>query len=278
MFRVKIAKHRIAIRVCLCLVFGYAVVVAAVFALQDRLIFMSQPIDTESAQRIAELFHGERISVEVENGVTVRGWFLPSEIAGRRPVVIFFGGNAMDLADLPPRFADIRAAGVSVALIDYRGYGLSDGAPSMRGFLSDAISVHDAIAARSDVDSDKVYLWGISIGAGVAAHVASVRSVAGVVMTSSFTSLADVADRAYPWLPVRPMLRHRLDPLSLAPIITEPALFFHGEFDEIQPSEEARRTADAWAGEVTFTVLPERDHNTVLGDPLMWDRIGSFVR
>src|SRR5262245_62679558 len=89
----------------------------------------------------------------------------------------------------------------SLALVNYRGYGESDGNPSETTLFGDALAVFDALASRPEIDRARIVLVGRSLGSGVATYVASERPVAAVVLISPYDSMTAIARRHYPWLP-----------------------------------------------------------------------------
>ena len=128
------------------------------------------------------------------------------------PTVIYFGGNAEEVSWT---LAERRwPRDVTLVAVNYRGYGRSGGAPGEPELKADALAIHDAVAARTDVDPRRIVVFGRSLGTAVAVHVAAARPVAGVVLASPFASLVAIGKvHGYPWLPVgfaaAPPLRRR---------------------------------------------------------------------
>ena len=167
---------------------------ATMYLAQDSLLFLPQPLI--GPPRVARPV--EPLAFEREEGVKVRGWFVTTAEA-RAPLAIFYGGNAEELSW---QMTEPWPADWSLALVNYRGYGESDGKPSEAALFGDALAVFDALARRPDVDASRIVLVGRSLGSGVAAYVAAERPVAAVVLISPYDSMTAVARRHYPWLPV----------------------------------------------------------------------------
>ncbi|HJL05060.1 MAG TPA: alpha/beta hydrolase [Polyangiaceae bacterium LLY-WYZ-15_(1-7)] len=176
-----------------------------------------------------------------------------------RPALIYFGGNAETLHPDREPFPSLRAAGVHVALVAYRGYGRSGGAPSGPALLEDALLTYDAVAALPQVDADAIAVWGRSLGSGVATHVGAHRPVRALVLVSPYTRLSDAAADHYPWLPVRLLFRHEIDSAANAQAIDRPALLFHGTEDRVVPFAQGASLADAWPS-ARLIVLEGRGH------------------
>jgi len=246
--------------------------------MQEKIIFFPRKITEERWKQVADEIEGEMMTVATADGLKLHGWFLPGTGDAPRSTLLFFGGNVMRLDRFAYALNSLRQEGVNIVLIDYRGYGLSEGSPSTDAMRIDSEHIYDAATNHSDVDPDRIYLWGISIGTGVATHLASVRDVSGVILYAPFTSMVDVAREVYPYLPVRLLLRHNLDNIALAPSILAPALIVHGDADDIQGHSHAHKLAAAWGGEHELVIIKDRGHNDLLEDEESGRKVLEFVR
>jgi pimeloyl-ACP methyl ester carboxylesterase len=244
---------------------------ATMFAFQDRLIFFPQPILGPAPAARPGL---EAVDLPVAEGVHVRGWLVRTAPAPA-PLVIYFGGNAEEVSWLIE--AAPRLGGWSLLLVNYRGYGRSDGSPGQAALFADALALHDWARARADVAPGRVVAMGRSLGSGVAVHLAAERPLAGVILVTPFDSLIAVGQRHYPWLPVRWLLRHPFDSLARAPAIRTPMLCLAAGRDRVIPLEHAARLRDAWAGPHRWVELPAADHDSISGEPAYWAAIAGFL-
>ena len=192
---------------------GIVVVVPLlVYFAQDSLIFYRQPIGDVRRAEIARRFPAvKEIFLDTADGTRLHAWHLP----GKGPAVLYFGGNAEEVSWMLDEVAATPSG--SWFLMDYRGYGASDGAPSERALVADAKLLYDHAVKLPGIDAKRVYAFGRSLGSGVAVALASERPLAGLVLAAPFDSLAAVAKRYYWYLPVDLMLRHRFDSIALAP-------------------------------------------------------------
>ena len=158
-------------------------------------------------------------------------------------------------------------------LVDYRGYGASEGSPSEQALIADALLWYD----RFSQESKRIYVMGRSLGSGVAVRLAAERRVDAVMLVTPFDSMVEVGKRHYPFLPVSLLLKHRFDSASLAPKITAPLLCLVATRDSIIPSEHAKLLYDAWAGPKRWVALEEAGHNTVDAHPNYWRSINAFL-
>jgi pimeloyl-ACP methyl ester carboxylesterase len=138
--------------------------------------------------------------------------------------------------------------------------------------------VFDEMIRRKGLAPRDVVLLGRSLGSGVAVHVASQRQVRGVILVTPFDSIAGVARRHYPFLPVRLLLRHRFDSLALAPDISVPALFLVSGQDRLIPPGLSHRLAEAWGGPVRMVIVEQTGHNDIQIDDRYWQAVSAFVQ
>jgi hypothetical protein len=243
---------------------------AAAWLAQDSLIFFPQPMGSTAHLP----GHAAPITVDAADGTRLRGWIVTGT-ANPAPTVIYFGGNAEEvswtLADphWPREW--------SIVALNYRGYGNSDGKPGERELTADALTIYDAVAARSAVDRARIVAFGRSLGTALAAHVAAERPVAGVVLVSPFDSLAAIGSHHYPWLPVSLLLRHRFDALADAHRSTAPMLAIVADADTIIPVARSRTLYEAWVGPKSWQVVPRADHNTLGATADFWEGITRFL-
>lgn len=181
-----------------------------------------------------------------------------------RPVLLHFhgnGGNAEDRLDLGGHF---RNAGYAIVLAEYRGYGGNPGQPGEAAFAADATALMGW--TRDRFAGAPLVLWGESLGTGIVTRLAEGRSdIAAVVLESPFTSVAELAAGAYPWLPTDRLLRHRFENLARMPRIAAPVLVVASAEDRLTPAGQARRVAGA-APDARLVLLPGAAHPAVLND------------
>jgi hypothetical protein len=238
------------------------------YLVQDKLIFFRQPVHEAQRDSIAQRFPAVK-SVFIQTDVRLHAWHVKGS-----PLVLYFGGNAEEVSWMIAESAR-RAPGVGWLLVDYRGYGSSEGEPSESALTSDALAWHDY--ATRELKAKDVFLFGRSLGSGVAVHLAAERPVAGVILVAPFDSLVEVGKHHYPYLPVDWMLKHRFDSVARAPGIDVPLLCLAAEDDEIIPVERSRRLYAAWGGPKQWVELQGAGHNSTDSAPAFWENIWKFL-
>jgi alpha-beta hydrolase superfamily lysophospholipase len=256
--------------------FGVFVVLFLLYMFQEKLIFFPQKISEEEAEKIVKRFPNvESISIRTTDNITLRGWLVKTSNLQKSPLIIYFGGNAEEVSYLIHEAE--KFDGWSLALINYRGYGLSEGKPGEKILYSDAISLYDCFVTREDIDSKRIIVMGRSLGTGVAVYLAQMRQVAAVILVSPYDSLVSLAKGIFPFLPVRLILNHRFDSLSRAPSIRVPLLAIVAEGDTIIPALHSEKLVEKWGGEHSLKVIKGEDHNTIHEDAIYWKTIQEFL-
>jgi pimeloyl-ACP methyl ester carboxylesterase len=239
------------------------------YLVQDKLVFMPQPVSAERRAQIRNAVpSAEEIFLDAQDGTKLHAWHVRGE-----PLVLYFGGNAEEVSWMlaeGPR----RVPGAGWLLVDYRGYGASAGAPSEKALSADGLLWYDHVSRLSQ----RIFVFGRSLGTGVAVHVAAARPVAGVVAIAPYDNLPAVGQHHYPVLPVGLLLRHRFDSAALAPQVKAPLLCLVAERDEVIPRPRSRALYEAWGGEKRWVELQGAGHNSTDSAPAFWDHIRDFVQ
>lgn len=220
-------------------------------------------------------------SFEAADGVRLHGWMCtPSHAEGITGdmVLLWFHGNAGNLshrADLLIRLAQIPAR---VFIIDYRGYGRSEGKPSEKGLYLDGRAGWRYLVEERGVSPDRIVIFGKSLGGAVAVDLATEVKPAGLIVQSSFTSIPDMAARHFAFVP-KALIRTRMDSLSKIVDVRAPKLFIHSTADEIAPFELGRRLYEAAPEPKRFHTVEGAGHNDtwIVGGQGYFAAIRSFV-
>ncbi len=196
--------------------------------------------------------------ITTEDGVQLHAWWLPAKDADT--VLVFFHGNAGNISHRLDNLRHLNAWGISVLIFDYRGYGKSQGSISEQGLYADSRAAFEAGLARAQAGGSQLALFGRSLGGVAAVSVADRPEVAGVILESTFTNLADMAKVHFP-LPGVGRLKNRFDSLGRMSRVRAPKLFIHGDRDNIVPMELGRRLFTAASEPKTWLLLPGAGHN-----------------
>jgi cephalosporin-C deacetylase-like acetyl esterase len=258
----------------LALFVGYIAVTGLVWLSQERLIF--HPRSAAAVVTAPTGWRLEEVAFRATDGTRLAGVLLLPPLTPLQPLVIYFAGNAEEATEGASGARDdygVRA----VLLMNYRGYGKSEGRPSERALVADALQVFDWAAKHPEIDPARIAVHGRSLGSGIAVPVAAARPVKCVVLTSPFGSALDVAREMYPWLPVKLLLRHSFDSVYLAPAVKARALILVGQDDNIIPPHHSQRLAKAWGGPVDRAEFNGVGHNDLQIHPEYGMAVRAFL-
>ncbi|MBF0194831.1 MAG: alpha/beta fold hydrolase [Magnetococcales bacterium] len=166
-------------------------------------------------------------------GHTLTNWWIPGR--DENPVVLFFHGNASNISEAYDHVKLFHSLGMGVFLLEYRGYGLSEGHPSEEGTQADAEAAWQFLRDKKNIPVSRIIFYGHSLGGGVATGLAVKHPPAKLVIEGTFTSVPDVAAEIYPYLPVRMMAHIKYPNLKNIKQIKVPVLIIHSIDDDIIP-------------------------------------------
>lgn len=231
------------IRLLVIAVTTYVAMCVLMACVKDELIFPSRGV-TE-AQKLTPPADATVWWNETAPGVRTEAWFFVGKgrsAASPGPAVIYFHGNGEIIDYHKDTAAMFNALGISVLLVEYRGYGRSSGPVSISGNCVDAPVWFDRLVARPEVKKDQVFAYGFSLGAAFATQLATHRPLAGLVLESPFSSLPSMARQRNIYLYLS---TERLDTgaalATLAPKF--PILITHQKLDYAIPVAEGRKLA-----------------------------------
>ena len=229
------------------------VLVMVVWGMQRRLLYHPGGAPPPVAQVLAG---AQEVTLETADGLRLAAWWLP---AGPTAVAVL-PGNAGNRADRAPTARALHDLGLSVLLVDYRGYGGNPGAPSEDGLTADGRAALQWLRTRDAVHD--VVLFGESLGAGVAVAVAAEQPpdapVDALVLRSPFTSVVDVA-RAHIGPVPQVLVRDRFPSEQRVAELDAPVLVLAGERDEVVPFALSQRLAQA--ADARLVTLDATGHN-----------------
>lgn len=217
----------------LMLVAGYGLLVGILYLLQDRMLYL--PNVAGRALTVTPADAGmdfEDVRIAAADGVRLHGWFIKGSSTR---VLLFFHGNAGNISHRLASIGQFLGLGLSVMIIDYRGYGQSEGKTTEAGIYRDAEAAWAYLTQERGVRPQDIVVFGRSVGASVAAKLASEHDPSGLILESSFTSVPDIAAELYRWLPARWLSRLSHATREYVRDVRCPVLVVHSRDDEIIP-------------------------------------------
>lgn len=223
-------NHKMVLYILIGALAIYITLIILGYFFQERLIFQT----TRELYRDPSHYQWpfEEILLPVGEHVT-HGWFLP--LTNARGVVLFSHGNAGNIADRLESIGLLRSFGFSVLAYDYGGYGKSTGKPSEQRCYTDIEAMWRYLTEALGISPDKIVLFGRSLGGGATAHLAARVKPAAVVLESTFISMPEAAQAAFPWFPARWIVHHYFPNAENVKMISAPLMIVHSRQDDIIP-------------------------------------------
>lgn len=264
------------------IVVTYIILFAFVYFFQDAVanktssFFQPKTISVDAAQALLDP-NVAAIDMTTPEGIRLRGWMVRNSTEAKMPLVIYFGGSGSEVSEMIPFAKGL--AGWSVALINYRGFGLSEGMPTQSNVLADSLFIYDTLASRTDIDASQVVAMGYSLGTGVAVYLSEQRPIVSTILASPYDYWTLIGVKQTPlYAPLSGIFKHYFDSILRAPGINDPLLCLIGSNDILVPPELSRRLADAWGGKVTIIQYPDEDHGILFHNNNSWEDIGNFLQ
>lgn len=241
----------------------YGLVVLLAWFFQERLLYLPHVGREHIATPAERGLSWEQVDLETEDGLLLDAWWLPVEES--RGSVLFLHGNAGNISHRLDSLQQFHRLGLSVLILDYRGYGRSEGRPSEVGTARDARAGWDWLINERGVPSDELVLFGRSLGAAVAAELAASlepsMQPAAVILESPFRSVPALGQQLYPFLPVRWLATLEYPTERYVAHIEAPLLVIHSQDDEIIPFAEGEAVFRA-AGQPKELLAIRGGHNS----------------
>jgi fermentation-respiration switch protein FrsA (DUF1100 family) len=253
-------KHRLA-RLGGYGAYAYVAILLTLVALEDRILYQAQDAGVwEAPPSGVQVLDVDLTSAD---GTRIHAWWsTPKGWEPGQGAVLFCHGNAGNLSyrgdALRPWLEELRLA---VLLFDYPGFGRSGGAPGEAGCYAAGDAAYDWLARVQKVPEGRIVLYGGSLGGGVATDLAARVPCRALVLASTFTSVPDMAQETYPWLPGRWLVRNRFDNLAKIGRCRGPVFIAHGTRDGLIPFRHGERLFAAAPGPKHFCAMTDFGHN-----------------
>jgi uncharacterized protein len=246
------------LRMALYVLAAYAVITAVMYFGQRRIMYF--PASYLPEPREAGLLTAETVTLATADGLVLKSWYVPAKDTGKLSTIVYFHGNAGNIAGRTFRVRQYIDAGYGILMVEYRGYGGNPGKPTETGLYEDGRAAM-AFLQKRGVPAAETVLFGESLGSGVAVQMASEFKTGALVLEAPFTSAEDVAAAVYWFLPVRFLMRDRFRSLDKITGIHTPLLVLHGEHDRTIPVSHGRRMLEAANAPKRGTFFDHGGHN-----------------
>lgn len=241
---------------------------------QSRLIFVPSAVIEKTPEFFGLKYEEVWLPVSTKSGGVERihGWWIPSQSDRQTPgtkekVLLYLHGNGINIGANVAHANRFHQLGFSVLLIDYRGYGLSEGGfPTEANVYEDAQVAWDYLVQQRRISPDRIFIYGHSLGGAIAIDLAVKHpEAAGLIVESSFTSIRQMVDlqRLYSLFPIDLILQHRFDSIEKVRSLQMPVIFFHGTLDPMIPFQMSQKLFAAAPVPKQLISIAGAGHNNV---------------
>jgi pimeloyl-ACP methyl ester carboxylesterase len=238
----------------------YGMAVGGLYLLQDSMIFPR----AAATRPIYPLPPGhERLTLTTATGERLEGVLVPARTQ-TRGLLLGFPGNAWNAEDCVT-FLARRLPELDIAVFHYRGYEPSEGEPSEAALFADALLIHDRLQER--LEPRRILAAGFSLGSGVAAYLAAHRTLDGLILVTPFDSIEAVAAARYPFVPIRPLLRHPFRSDHYLRNRDVPVAVIIASDDSVVPAARSRALVTALRRPVMVETIPGSTHGGIYDMP-----------
>ena len=245
--------------------------------LETLLVFQPSPWEDRNWAQLSGL-PLEEVWLPVDEVVTIFGWFV--EAGPTSPVLLWCHGNAGNVSHRVENMRQLYQRGFSLFIFDYRGYGRSTGVPSEVGLYQDALAAYDYLIHQRRIASERLILFGRSLGAAVAGEVAMKRSAPGLIVEGAFPSIQAMSDEHFWGAPARWLMDVEFNLAEKVHALHVPLLVIHGERDSIVPMALGKQVFDAAHEPKRWYVVSGAEHNDVpfVGGEPYFREIDTFIQ
>ncbi len=259
--------------ICTTVLLLYILVLVLVYAYQDKLLFFPQHLD-KNFRYAALTENDQEVFVQTGDGKLING------ILYRRPgnqnIVLYFHGNAGALDSWQEISDEILRLGCDLLIMDYRGYGKSEGTFSEQGFYEDAHAAYKFLM-KEGYKPSQIIVYGRSLGTGVATELAVTEPTKALILESPYTSMVDIANEKMPYLLPKLLLRYRLNTFERASQLKVPVLIIHGSQDELIPCQHGQKIYGAVLSAKKLLLIPGGEHNNLAAFPGHFTGLQDFI-
>jgi uncharacterized protein len=252
----------------------YIATIVLLLVFENRLLFFPCPASTDWQLPPPEMT-AQDVWLQTSGG-KMHAWWVPHPDA--QGALLYLHGNAGNLSHRNAAVASLKQClRESVLIVDYPGYGYSEGQPTEAGCYAAADAAYDWLTQTEQIPPERIILFGKSLGGGVAVDLARRRPHRALVLAKTFTSVPDMAQELYPFLPGRWLVRNRFDSLTKIGSCPAPVFIAHGDCDRTIPCSQGQRLFEAAREPKRFLLMPGCDHNDAL-PPAFYVELADFIR
>jgi len=250
--------RKFLIKAVIVLSIAYLLVLATLFFLQRK--FMYMPPNGHPGLAATSLTTMQEVELPVSDHISVPIWWHPPEEG--EAVVLYFHGNGSSVYDGRFIYQHLIDQGFGILGAEYPGYPGASGQFSQAGLVDAALAQYDFVRSKG-VGSEKIYLYGTSLGTGVAAQLSAHRDVSKIVMEAPFNSMLDMVKIRMRFFSFRPMIKDKYESDQALKDKSIPLLWLHGTHDRVIPISQGRKLYEGYSGPKQKHIIKGGTHNDI---------------
>jgi len=235
----------------------YLTLVVLMYVFQRKLMYL--PHKEIGAPAQYGLSNFSEAFLTTKDGIKIQTWF--SEAKDGFPTIIYFHGNAGNIANRGDIYSALAAKGFGVLGVSYRGYGRSEGSPDEQGLYSDARAAIEYIQKNKRVAAQNIVLYGESLGTGVATQMATEFNIGALILQAPYRSVSGRAAEIDSFIPVTLLIKDKFETIKIIASVKAPLLIFHGESDGVIPVGHGRSVFETATAAKRAYFMPGVTHN-----------------
>ncbi len=249
----------------------YLIVLAYIYLFQRNLLYHPS-VNGYQGNEIK--FDYEEIFIRNKEGIKLKAWLHEKDLINKK-TIIFFHGNAGNLNNRNYKLNELSKLDINFLIVAYRGFSGNQGKPSEHGLYEDARSALNFLKIKG-VKEKNLIVYGESLGTAIAIETGQNKELAGIILESPFTSMVELAQKYYPFLPVKFLLKDKYETVKKLPNINSPLLVLHGRLDTIVPFAMGVELFKK-ANKPKFKYFVDNDDHMMRYDPKLLNEIKKFI-
>jgi uncharacterized protein len=249
----------------------YLIILTYIYLFQRNLLYHPS---VNGYQKDEINFDYKEIFIQNKEEIKLKAWLHEKDLINKK-TIIFFHGNAGNLSNRNYKLNELSKFDVNFLIVAYRGFSGNQGKPDEQGLYEDARSTLDWLKIKG-VKEKNLILYGESLGTAIAIETAQNKNLAGIILESPFTSMVELAQKYYPALPVKYLLKDKYETIIKLPNISSPLLILHGRLDAIVPFAMGKKLFEQ-ANEPKFKYFIDNDDHMLRYDQNLLSEIKKFI-
>ena len=249
----------------------YLVIVVGTYFFQRNLLYHPKENNYSGDKLTVPI---EKVIIKTKDNIELIGWYHKKNNNNYK-TILYLHGNAGSLENRIHKINHFKDININFLLVAWRGFNGNNGSPTEKGLYEDARSAIKWLKSKG-IQESNIIIYGESLGTAVATEVAQNKNFAGVILESPFTSMVDAGKNAYPYLPVRLLLKDKYESDKKIKNVNIPILIMHGKVDNIVPFYMGKKMYEL-ANQPKYSYFSEYDDHMMKYNEKLLKTLDDFI-